>query len=963
MSRAPHQTRRERLIGPLRSAALAAMSVGGLSALHLWVGDRSQLPANAIGDALAVALLRADVDRHPANVEMRCRLAREQLALGLHEDAERTLAPFEESAQREVALLLLDVAVGAWRAAPLGSADRSAAEARALARVERLLARNELDDLARAAAVAEELGRPDVAAHAHERAAAQAGDPQQAMALGLQALDAYRAAGQGAEALRLADMLVERFPAERTVLERAEAAALAQSDVERARRFGANLMWIGAVDPVSLARQLDLDLAAGDLAAAVQVTELLAARSPEDPRARLTAARVAGWAGRADLALRHWTWLARHGAPDAIGQALPLARGVGDEGAVAQLLTLQSRSGSLPPASLAELADALDSSGPPRSAALVLERYAAVHSRTAAAWESLAEAQERRRDFTDALATRTEMERRFGASLANSIRVARLRWAVGDAGGALRELERFIDSAREPDSGYWELLADLAWRQEADALARRAYTALWEQGRSDAMAAERLLLLSRSAGRSDEVIHLGRDSWARLHQPRLLLLAMDEAARAGQWAELERLAGEAEAAGDVFASQPAYWLLRARLEEQSGKISAASEAYRKALAADPKSAAARSGLIWLLAGVHDRHALAECLDAWRADAPSEPGLWRAYGAGLEELGRSREALAFYQRDSGNLSLAQTWVAQQSAPWPSLAGADVGAETVGNILFEQQRVFVKTELSGAELEARAGVIGFIARDGAVPLPDLEKRVLLRAAAPGLGGRTEVAAGMSLRADGNVLQLAVARSQALASFGEARVEASLNEPADESAALRVEALRRRAGGAVAISAGPTWHRLAFDWKSWSTRSGIALGTGGSSNVEIGWRLRAEPDLSIRLQGGYQRNSVAPGLVPAAIAAFAPGAPVLPAELALLGLGVGAARVSLGPARLMGDAWLGWVGPPARPAFRVQTGIAVAPFSNADLALSAFAANDRWTSGGNFGVTLSLTHRFGL
>ena len=105
--------------------------------------------------------------------------------------------------------------------------------------------------------------------------------------------------------------------------------------------------------------------------------------------------------------------------------------------------------------------------------------------------------------------------------------MARLRWAVGDAGGALRELERFIDSAREPDSGYWELLADLAWRQEADALARRAYTALWEQGRSDAMAAERLLLLSRSAGRSDEVIHLGRDSWARLHQPRLLLLAMD----------------------------------------------------------------------------------------------------------------------------------------------------------------------------------------------------------------------------------------------------------------------------------------------------------------------------------------------------------------------------------------------------------------------------------------------------
>jgi hypothetical protein len=43
-------------------------------------------------------------------------------------------------------------------------------------------------------------------------------------------------------------------------------------------------------------------------------------------------------------------------------------------------------------------------------------------------------------------------------------------------------------------------------------------------------------------------------------------------------------------------------------------------------------------------------------------------------------------------------------------------------------------------------------------------------------------------------------------------------------------------------------------------------------------------------------------------------------------------------------------------------IQTAVAVAPFRNGELAMSAFAANDRFGVGGNLGLSLSLTHRVG-
>ena len=965
----------ERLIGRAPAAALVAIALAGLWGLRVWADAAARDVSPAKTDVLALALLRAEVERDPADASLRVRLAREQLSLGMFEDAERSVEATPRAAGKssaDVARLSTEVAIAAWRATPPGSVARRKAGEKAVARIRALsAAATQPDELSWAARLAREVGHPDLAASAHERASALARDRQSAVASGIAALDAYRAADRGEEALRLAALLVERFPGERPLLDRAEAIALAQGNAALARRFGAQLIQAGAADPVSLGRQLDLDLAAGDLAAALDVAEHLAAASHGDRRSHATAANVAIWAGHPEIALRHLSWLARRGGISDIDRALGVARAMRDSAAVTELIELRARRAPLSAALLAELADSLESSAPPRTALDALQNYAASHPKDRTAWEGLATAQEERRDFAAALATRKEIDRRFGGTVAGAVRSARLSWALGRSADALAQLVARIDTAGADDTDYWELLAELAWHEEDDETAVKAYSELWELGRIRGMGAERLLALARGAGRTDDVIRLGRGGWSRLRDPRLLLVAMDEAAHAGRWRDLQQMIDESEQANAAFAALPAYWLLRARLAEHTGQVSEAVAAYRRALAVDSKSAAARSGVIWLFADTHDRPALSAALAEWAADAPTDPGLWNAYAAGLTELGREREALAFRERElsMGGDVAARSLIARSSsslASQPSLlAGIEGGTESIGAVTLRQQRSFVRSEAGGTQLEIRQSLTAFLSNDPLVVAPDTETRLSARASFPDSRGQTEVTAGASLRRDRNVLQAAFSRLQVLGKVAEARVETAFNQPADETVALRLQALRTRVGGSVGFAEGNFYQRVAFDWKSWSARDGSPLASGGAANAEVGWWFRrGDPELGLRVQGGWQRNRFTSGELPSALSPFAADrSAILPDELALIGVGLGVARATIGPVRVVGDLWVGSVFPPVRPAFRVQTGIAVAPFRNAELAISGFAANDRFDAGGNLGLNVSLVHRFGL
>jgi tetratricopeptide (TPR) repeat protein len=264
-------------------------------------------------------------------------------------------------------------------------------------------------------------------------------------------------------------------------------------------------------------------------------------------------------------------------------------------------------------------------------------------------WELLADAEERRGDLKAAAVTVDEIGRHFGADLAQSVRAARLRRSLGESSAALASLSKLAGDAPETQVDFWRLLGALAWEVEDRAIAARAYRVLWEGGNADMAAAERLVLLDREAGRSDEAIRVARAGWARMGQPRLLLLGADTASATGQWDVLAELLDAAALRESDFGTIIHYRLLRARLLEHQGRVPEALEEFRQALILDPRSSEARAGVVWLLAGAGKWQPLTEALEGWSKDAWVDPMLWRPWAAGLDALGRHLEASAYWRR--------------------------------------------------------------------------------------------------------------------------------------------------------------------------------------------------------------------------------------------------------------------------------------------------------------------------
>jgi hypothetical protein len=115
-------------------------------------------------------------------------------------------------------------------------------------------------------------------------------------------------------------------------------------------------------------------------------------------------------------------------------------------------------------------------------------------------------------------------------------------------------------------------------------------------------------------------------------------------------------------------------------------------------------------------------------------------------------------------------------------------------------------------------------------------------------------------------------------------------------------------------------------------------------------VGAFLRtADPVLRVSIVGSYQRNQVGSD------------ASLLPEKLLLAGAVAGVSDWRVGAARIFADAFVGMMSQPLRPASRLQAGVAFSPVRSAELSVTAFIANDRWSdSQSDFGVSASLSYR---
>ncbi len=664
-------------------------------------------------DDLSIAYLRVVLRFWPDDHEARLLLARQLRTLGRLNEARESLVPLtalRDPHAAQARLMDLEINLAQFHALEADNPGRAVTR-RDLKRALETVAADDLAaiDLQRLAKLSLELGQPELATKLYARLAvadaahgpawlaeaarwalatrqpeqasrlyAQAADAgrntKDSLAYAFLALDALRAANQGIAALQLARAYLQRFLGNPELLRRAQALALAGKEPLLARDWGRQLLALAPTDANAVAHQLDLELAARDLPAAFQLAQRMVMLRPDDPRHHERLAQIAEWAGHPAAALPEWLWLARRkpdgSAPD---HALKLGRGLHDNHAIIEMLTLRARMGGLKSGELAELVKLYEHIGEPEKAVLFLRQHVTRFPLERQGWELLAGVQERRGDLATTLDLWREMGQRFGLSVTEATHQAELVWRLNQPGKALDLLHGVRHRADAGDTAYWRLLGELAWRQESTEDILVAYRTLWQSVASgipalrdtctscaapepDALTAERLMIVSRDQGHTGQALTTATAAWVRFRQPRFLLFAMDLASQTGRWDDVTRLAVLADQAPQMFTSSEPYWLLRAQLANHDKHPQQARAAYQQVLKLNPQSSPARAGLLWLLIDHYsttggERADLARHIARWQNEALADETLWSAYAAGLHKLGRLDEALPWYARQA------------------------------------------------------------------------------------------------------------------------------------------------------------------------------------------------------------------------------------------------------------------------------------------------------------------------
>lgn len=494
-------------------------------------------------------------------------------------------------------------------------------------------------------------GLPLSAAEVYDKAYASAGDDEQARQAALLAVDALQAADKAPLALTFIKNSLRRLTNDKALLDKAIALSLAIDDPKQAFAWGNARLSLTPDDPEQISRQMELALAAGMLDAALPLSERLSALRPEDRHIHERAAQIAEWAGKPDLALNQWIWLARQDKTDeaAIENALRLAKGLYAGETIIEMLTARSGRRALTGDELNNLVEAFNNVDNSAHLAVFLQGYLIKYPNEREAWNALAKAQEDAGLVSEAIATWRHAGERFDQPVQAAIQQSRLLWRAGEPEAALALLPRNRERAAPKDAGFWQLLADLSWELEQADTALLAYKSLWNTEAANELSAERLIQILKDNSQAQEAIAVARQAYRRFGQPRWLLLAMDTAVDFKLWKDLGKLLQTADADKRQFQPLEMYWLKRAQLHGHDGQTQQVLADYRQALKANPASVVAKEGVLWALIEQHDNRNLANSLRLWQQDAIATPSLWGVYGLGLSQLGRDEQALAWFER--------------------------------------------------------------------------------------------------------------------------------------------------------------------------------------------------------------------------------------------------------------------------------------------------------------------------
>jgi tetratricopeptide (TPR) repeat protein len=331
--------------------------------------------------------------------------------------------------------------------------------------------------------------------------------------------------------------------------------------------------------------------------------------------------------------------------------ALRLARMLGDEQTIANLLEQRALGPGSTWPDIVEAVDALEVVGESERAARLLERRAREAPLDPRGLEALADLWTRNGRVTRAIAAWRRLAALGPLGAKQALAFATALDETGQRDEALRVLVDAKEHATADAVGLWDALATLAWQSDDDGDALLAYRKLWSSGDRRPSVAERLMTLAGEAGAYDEAVAVGTEGYAKSGDADLLLDVASLETSKQDWAGVLRTLGQAGADRVAGPRRRDALTMRAEAYEHLQQWQAARAAYEAALALDPSAVSIQAALLELAIARDDRGALRDYAERWSPAAANEPELWEPLAVALDRIGRTREALAFFAREA------------------------------------------------------------------------------------------------------------------------------------------------------------------------------------------------------------------------------------------------------------------------------------------------------------------------
>ncbi|MFZ5842394.1 MAG: tetratricopeptide repeat protein [Pseudomonadota bacterium] len=476
--------------------------------------------------------------------------------------------------------------------------------------------------------------------------------PAERREVAVSAMQAWLAAGRVADALKTARHVVG--PDE-------DAPALLQLAADIAQQNGEDrqaLAWLYRLrarqpDDVALSeRLLALELALGNLPAALQLAEPLDALPMPTPERQLLLARAFDWNGDGARALPHWFALAMTTPnPENEARAFALSDALQADANVVALVEAASQRRPL----LAAEASAYVRSGlrsvEPAQLIATLQQYLARQPTDRAGWMALAQVRQAAGEVAAALQAWQRVEQLAPLKPSERLAIAENYWRSGQPEPALNSL---LPLSSAPPAGqelrYWQLLAELGWALERPNVARPAYQQVLARYEPDnKLAIDRLLQLAQQSGDVAVIERQALYGWSRLRAREYFVVLLDAAHRSGDSKRIDQLLAEAQQQEARFRKEPLYWQFRAERAMARGDSKAARLALEQLASLRANDPEVIEALLWLLLAEQPAPATQINLLVERHAnlAEADPVLAEVMAAAEQVLGRPAEAARWY----------------------------------------------------------------------------------------------------------------------------------------------------------------------------------------------------------------------------------------------------------------------------------------------------------------------------